>query len=178
MIPVVETIDTGSLNWADAVILGIILVSTGISLMRGFFQEAISLATWVIALWVAFTFSAEQASLLDQWIETPSIRTGTAFALLFFAVLIVGSIINKVMQSMVEFSGFSGMDYILGLFFGMARGLIIVSLLILMSGLTPLPQDSWWQESQLIPKVLELSMWVIEHLPEHLRSYFDYGQMV
>ena len=82
------------------------------------------------------------------------------------------------MQSMVEFSGFSGMDYILGLFFGMARGLIIVSLLILMSGLTPLPQDSWWQESQLIPKVLELSMWVIEHLPEHLRSYFDYGQMV
>ena len=56
----------------DLVILGIIAVSGLISLMRGFFKEALSLASWVIAFVVARYFSGNLATLLEGQIETRS----------------------------------------------------------------------------------------------------------
>ncbi len=175
MPPIVEQ---SGLNWADLVILGIILISTGISLLRGFFKEAISLATWVAAFWVALNFSADQAHIFELFIETPSIRAGASFALLFLVTLILGSFINRAMQSLIDFSGFGGMDRLLGMVFGAARGVLVVSLLVLLAGLTPLPQDGWWHESLLLGHVQEITAWLQGQLPEHLRSYFSYTPLL
>ena len=175
MPPVVEQ---SGLNWADLVILGIILISTGISLLRGFFREAISLATWVAAFWVALNFSSDQTHLLESLIDTPSIRAGTSFGILFLVTLILGSLINRAMQRLIDFSGFGGMDHLMGMVFGAARGILIVSLLVLMAGLTPLPQDGWWQESLLMGHFQEVSEWLREQLPDHLRSYFSYTPLL
>ncbi len=175
MPPVVEQ---SGLNWTDLVILGIVLISTGISLLRGFFKEAISLATWVIAFWVALNFSADQAHIFESLIETPSLRAGASFALLFLITLILGSLINKAIQSLIDFSGFGGMDHLLGMLFGAARGILIVSLLVLLAGLTPLPQDNWWHESLLLEYFQEISAWLREYFPEHLQSYFSYTPVV
>mgnify|MGYP002725656356 CR=1 FL=1 len=175
MSPVVEQ---SGLNWTDLVVMGIIVISTGISLLRGFFKEAISLATWIVAFWVALRFSADQTHLLESVIDTPSIRAGVSFATLFLVTLILGSMINRAMQRLIDFSGFGGMDHLLGMLFGAARGILIVSLLVLLAGLTPLPQDSWWHESLLLPHFQEIAGWLREQLPDHLRSYFSYTPLL
>ena len=41
---------------ADLIVLGIIVTSIIVSLMRGFVKEALSLAGWLVSLWVAMTF--------------------------------------------------------------------------------------------------------------------------
>ena len=49
------------MNWVDFSILGIIAVSTLISLIRGFVKEAISLVVWFAALFISSNFYADLA---------------------------------------------------------------------------------------------------------------------
>ena len=171
MVPVIEP---AGLNGIDIAILSVILISAGISLLRGFFKEAISLVTWIAAFWVAANFSADQARFFSSMIETPSLRAGASFGLLFLVTLILGSLVNKAMQELVEFTGFGGMDKVLGLLFGGLRGLLILSLLVMVAGMTPLTQDLWWRESTLLPHLQQLTDWMVTLLPEDLRDYFSY----
>ncbi|MGB5607376.1 MAG: CvpA family protein, partial [Gammaproteobacteria bacterium] len=56
--------------WIDIVILALIALSAILSLFRGFVKEALALATWLVALWVAMLFYEDFASWLSQWINT------------------------------------------------------------------------------------------------------------
>lgn len=171
MPPVIEQ---SGLNWVDLVILGIIVISSGISLLRGFFKEAISLTSWVIAFWVAIRFSGDQAALLEPLIETPSLRTGVAFTVLIFVTLIVGSLVGRAVQGVVDFAGLGGIDHLMGMIFGAAKGGLIVVVMVVLAGLTALPQDPWWKASMLLPYFQEASYWLQNYFPEHLRGYFSY----
>lgn len=155
-----------TLTWADYVLLGIVLVSTLISLFRGFVKEALSLATWVAALWVALSFSPRVAEFLARWIETPSIRSLVAILVLFVLVLIAGGIVNFLISSLVEKTGMSGTDRALGMVFGLVRGVVLVGVLVLLAGLTPAPQDPWWQESRLMPYFVQVAEWMRGWLPQ------------
>ena len=57
--------------WVDYAIIGLILISSVIGLLRGFIREAFSLVIWVIAIWVGLTFSREFSSFLDGIISYP-----------------------------------------------------------------------------------------------------------
>ena len=155
-----------TLTWADYVIIAIVAVSTLISLFRGFVREALSLATWVAALWVALTFSPQLADQLARWIETPSLRSIIAILVLFVLVLIAGGIVNFLVSSLIDKTGMTGTDRALGMVFGLVRGVVLVGVLVLLAGLTPAPQDPWWRESQLMPYAVQVAEWMREWLPE------------
>lgn len=148
------------MNWADWAILGILLVSSLISIKRGFVKEALSLVTWVVAFIVAMLFGDRLAVLLTDLISTPSVREMTAFVILFAATLIVGAMVNYLISELVRMTGLSGTDRLFGMLFGVARGLVVVmALLILLPSLVPLDQDQWWHESVLIPHFLDFEHW-------------------
>ncbi len=159
--------------WTDYVILGIISLSALISLIRGFMREALSLAAWVLAFWVAWTFFRELAARLD-WFTVPSARLGIAFALLFIATLMVGALVNFLVGQLVDKTGLSGTDRLVGIFFGAARGALLIAILVLLAGLTPFPNDPWWQQSQLIGYFQELALWLKELLPPDIGDKFKF----
>ena len=82
------------MSWFDYAIIAVVLISTLISLWRGFVREAFSLAIWVLAFWVSWSFFRELAAHLTPWIDTPSVRLGIAFGLLMLASLVVGGLVN------------------------------------------------------------------------------------
>ncbi len=148
------------MNWVDWGIIAVLAISSLISLKRGFVKEALSLVVWVVAIVVATSFRAQAAALLVDHIQTPSLREMAAFALLFIATLIVGACVNFLISQLVKITGLSGTDRLLGMLFGLARGLVIVMVgLILLPGLLPVDQDPWWQSSQLIPHFLKFEGW-------------------
>ena len=149
----------------DWVILGIIAVSGLISLMRGFVKEALSLLSWLVALFVARYFSGNLATLLEGQIETNSLRWVVAFAVLFVATLFVMAMVNMLIAHIVKVTGLSGTDRVLGMVFGMIRGLLIVVVVIYLGQMTMLPGDQWWQESRLIPHLEVLAEWARKTLP-------------
>ena len=162
------------MNWADIAIVALIAVSAVVSLVRGFVKEALSLATWVIAAWVAVAFADEFSYLLAGWISVPSARTAVAFAGLFFAVLIVGGLLNLLMGQLVSKTGLSGTDRVLGSVFGVARGVVLIGVMVLLAGLTAVPEDPWWQESQLIGHFEQLALWMKSFLPVDVAADIRY----
>lgn len=162
------------MNWVDFVLIGIISVSLLISLVRGFVREALSLAAWVLAFWVSWTFFRELAVHLEPWVSVPSLRLGLAFAVLLLVTLILGAMVNFLISQLVERTGLTGTDRLLGMFFGVARGVVLVAILVLLAGLTPIPNDPWWQESRLIPYFQELAVWLRGFLPVDVAKMFNY----
>ncbi len=163
------------MNWFDYLIIGVIAVSTLISLWRGFLREAFSLAVWILAFWVGWNFFRDLAPHLAAWVDTPSIRLGLAFVALMILTLVVGGLVNFLLIKLVESSGLSGTDRLIGMVFGAARGMLLVSALVLLAGLTPLPEDPWWQASVLAPYFQELALWLRDLLPQDIADRFNYA---
>ncbi len=160
--------------WVDYLIIGIICLSAIVSLMRGFVREAFSLAAWILAFWVGWTFFRDLAEHL-VWLDLPSLRLGAAFVILFLLTLILGALVNYIIGKLVDKSGLSGTDRMVGMLFGIARGAVLVSIMVLLAGLTPMPNDPWWQESQLISYFSELAVWLRELLPPDIADKFTFG---
>lgn len=143
------------MNWADWAIVVILTLSSLISLARGFIKEAFSLFIWVAALITANLFSYRLEQQLVDTIATPSLRAMAAFAGIFVAVLILGAIVNYLVGMLVKATGLSGTDRLLGMCFGLVRGLLIVLIvLIYVPSFVPIKKDPWYQESSLIPYFL------------------------
>ena len=105
-----------SLNWFDYAILAIIAISILISIIRGFTKEALSLAGWIVAAWVALTFSEQAEPLLRDYIDIPSIRLLVAFVALFIITLFLAALVNYLVSQMIQKTGLSGTDRMIGIF--------------------------------------------------------------
>ncbi|WP_299491810.1 CvpA family protein [uncultured Shewanella sp.] len=150
--------------WIDYAIIVIIGMSTLISLMRGFAKEAMSLVVWMVAFFVASTFYLKLAVHLTA-IQDDIVRNGAAIAILFVSTLILGALVNYLLGQLVEKTGLTGTDRVLGLCFGALRGALIVSaLLFFMDAFTGAPKTTWWQDSQLVPEFGVVIQWFFNYL--------------
>lgn len=162
------------MSWLDLVILGIIVLSALISLIRGFVKESISLITWIVAAVLAFRYFSPMAELLEPFVEAPTIRNVAAFAILFIFTLVVGAIVNFIMSQLVSKTGLSGTDKALGVVFGAARGVLIVTMVVLLASLTPMPEASWWQDSATVGFFQQLAEWVKSIIPADAVDKFSF----
>ncbi|MDC5703614.1 CvpA family protein [Vibrio europaeus] len=152
------------MNPLDIVILGVIGLSALISLVRGFAKEALSLVIWFGAFFIASQYYAKLAVYFTN-IQDEMFRNGAAIAALFIATLIVGALVNYVIGQLVQKTGLSGTDRVLGVVFGGLRGVLIVSAgLFFMDAFTSFPDSQWWKGSQLVPEFSRVIAPFFEHL--------------
>lgn len=157
---------TGALTVVDTVLVGIILISAIISLVRGFLKEALSLITWIAAFFIAKTFSTPFSQILEPVFEAEKVRYGFSFGILFALTLLVGGVINFLISKIVSVTGLGVADRILGTVFGFARGVILITVAVFILRGTPVANQDGWQQSQLLPHIELLADWSEEHLPE------------
>lgn len=153
------------MNWADYVILAIIVFSALISLIRGFVREAFSLATWVGAFAVGVVFVEPVAGLLDHYVPGEQLRLVLAFAGLFAVTLIIGIAVSHFASMLVQRAKLTRADRGFGLFFGIVRGYVAVCALVVVASFTQLPKSGWWNQSALIPFTHPLASWMYHNLP-------------
>lgn len=151
--------------WVDYLLLAIIAVSALLSLWRGFVKEALSLASWIAALWLAMLYFHDFGNWLARWIETPSLRDAVAFGVLFVVTVLIGGMIGYLAGQLVAKTGLSATDRALGMVFGIARGVVIVAVMVMLAGLTKLPEDPWWRESLLLVHFQDMAIWLRSFLP-------------
>ena len=138
------------MNWLDTTIIIVTGLSCIFGLWRGLVREVLSLVTWILALLVARSYSEVLADFLFMSIDNVTMRYVTAFALLFIAVMMLGTFLNFLMSKLLIFTGLKLIDRVLGGLFGIARGMLIVLVGLFFSSFF-LSQGDNWQQSRLIP---------------------------
>lgn len=160
------------MNWADYCIIAVLVLSVLMGLWRGFIGEVLALACWVAAFWVAWLFGPRLAASFTA-VDTPSVRLLLGYAICFIAVLVAGALVSFLMRKLISGSGLSGSDRLLGMCFGLLRGLALVTLLVFILGFTPFPRDGWWQQSRLMPTFQQGARWLSAQLPPDVTKYLD-----
>lgn len=139
------------MEFIDYILIIVLALSTVLSLFRGFVKEAMSLAGWVIAIWVAWKFSPQLAGGLTGLIETDLVRLWAARALLMIGVLMGTGIVSWLISTALDQTGLTGTDRSIGMLFGFARGVVLVGLLLVLLEYMGFDQTAWWKGSKLIP---------------------------
>ncbi|GAB4192893.1 MAG: CvpA family protein [Wenzhouxiangellaceae bacterium] len=157
--------------WVDYLILAILLLSIVVGLWRGFLREVMAIAVWLAALWLAYRGVGEGALMLEGWIEVPSVRIIVAFASIFIVVLVIGGLLSWLLGRVIATTGLGGTDRLIGMIFGLARGVVLVAVAVLLARFTPFPQDPWWRQSRLLPYFERVAETAETWLPQSIRQY-------
>lgn len=165
------------MSWIDYAILGIVGVSALIGLSRGLLREVISLSAWVMAYWLSTRLAEPIADVFRTSLESDTLRLASAYAGVFIGVLILGAVINHLVSRFVDATGFSGTDRTLGVAFGIARGVAILTIFVLLAGMTTLPRDDWWRQSVFLERIEPLAVWVRDRLPASLAGSIHFSEM-
>lgn len=165
-----------TLNAADILILAVIALSMLFGLLRGFVAEVLSLACWVAAFWAAWAFGDKVATFYAPYLHERTAAIIAGYVTCFLGVLIVGALIGWVVHKLMRHGGLRGGDRFLGMLFGLARGLLLVTFVVLMLGFTALPREAgWWRRSTLLPGFENGAAWVARALPPEVTHYLEIG---
>lgn len=163
-------------NWVDYGILAILAFSTLISIVRGFFREALSLVSWIAAFWISFSFCKPLSQALEPYIHQNTFRIAASVLILFVVTLIAGSMLNFIISRLVSRAGLGGLDRLMGMVFGFARGLLFVAVILLVAQALIPAQDPIWTRALLPKYFVPLQLRLMEFLPQNLEQQIQKGQ--
>jgi membrane protein required for colicin V production len=139
------------MNVTDYLVILAFLASAAIGALRGFLREAIALATWLIALFVAWHFGDLIQPHLGGLLAGSEVRVWSARVIVVLIILLIGAGIGAALAHFVRLSLFSGTDRFLGLVFGALRGFLLLGVFVILGQVLRLDGERWWRHSLLIP---------------------------
>jgi len=154
------------LNFVDYILIAIVGLSMVLSLWRGFVREVISLIGLVLAFLAASRLSGRAGDYLGQWIDNATIADGAGFAIVFVIVMLIVGLIGAVIRKLVDIADLTATDRTLGIFFGAARGMLLIALAFLVYTTISKPSSPWLKNSMLTPYAMELGDMLGGVIPE------------
>ena len=168
-----------NLNWVDLIILAIFFFSIISGFAKGFVREIVSLLSLIAAFVVATTFSR---GLSNAIMNAPSVQgliaqlsnaigmntalplsyfaLGISFAILFSCTTLVGSLVGYFLNAAFQVGVLGLGNRLFGGVFGLFRGYLFNLVLIFVVQLTPLTQQSAWQQSQFVNSFQPAVVWL------------------
>ena len=150
----------------DYLVLGILGLSVLLSILRGAIREVLSLLTWVAAFYLANRHAEDVVVYLswaDQW--SVPMRALSGFAAVFLLVLACGWVLTRLLSKLVSAAGLGWFDRTLGIVFGVVRGVLAVLVLVILAGLTSIPQKPFWKDAMLSAHAEDAVRIFKPHLP-------------
>lgn len=171
----------------DIGVIVILLISAGVSFFRGLIREALTILGALGGGFAALTFGPTLIPLTSKWlgieegkdagklfdvIPMELVAQIAAYAGIFVLVFIILQLVSHLVSSAAQAVGLGPIDRTLGIFFGLARGLLLLSVLYLPFHLI-LPEDSkkdWFEKSQTMVFVQGATEWLISFAPQDKTS--------
>ena len=157
----------------DYVVMAVIALSLLVGLWRGVVSEILALLAWVAAFIAARQWATPAGELLLAADMEPFWRQLAGFIVVFVAVLIGFALMRWLLSKLLKAVGLGMLDRLLGALFGIARGVLVIWVGVLLAGLTPLPEQVWWRAAVLAPPfetaVLASKPWLPPDLARRIR---------
>jgi membrane protein required for colicin V production len=165
----------GGFDW---IIAAILLVSILVGVLRGFIKESLSLISWILAVWLATTFSVEAGEFINQFIHIPNpkFRMTAGFALIFIGTLFAFAIISYVVIKLFVRGPIKGIDRVLGIGFGALRGAAVVVAILIFARAAGFESSEWWANSVHIAKFEPLMEYAESLMPDDWRTELESEQ--
>jgi membrane protein required for colicin V production len=161
----------------DYFILTLLIVSSVYGVYRGLIKEVLSLTGLVLSFYLASNFDNLLASIVP--IENKSdFLIISAFILIFVSTLILTSLLIKIISKVLKFAGLSILNRFFGFIFGMARGLVVVLVILYLNQLIPFINLIDPTESTLIPLLDPIFSIVLEYLPNYQSTHVEYDYAI
>jgi membrane protein required for colicin V production len=158
----------------DVATIAVLCLSVLLGVSRGLVREVLSLLSWVAAFLAAKFFAPIGAPWFTPLSNSEDVRIVVAWVVVFVATLVVVSIVGLLISGTLKSVGLGALDRIFGALFGLARGLLIVTLCALIAGLTTLPKTEAWRKATLRSTVESLAVLARSFLPEMLAKRISF----
>ena len=158
----------------DYAVLAVISLSVLLGLWRGVVSEVLSIAAWVLAIILGRMFAPRLSPEFSRWIIEPSLQYLAAFAAIAVAVLLLAMVIRLLVSGLLRAIGLGLVDRFLGALFGLARGMLVVLVLVAVGGLTSFPKQAWWRDAVLAPPLETAVVAIKPWLPREWASKIRY----
>ena len=163
------------MNPIDLAVLVAIAGSALLGLLRGLVGTEASLVAWLAAGWIAFRHGAA----LAFWFSDDGLPGATellgGYAVAFVGVLVLVNLVGWAVRKLVHSVGLSGLDRLLGLALGAARGALVACLGLLLMAFSSLPQEPAWAGSRAVVVLLPGAQWMARWLPDWAAQELDFG---
>lgn len=136
---------------ADILAFTVIAACVLMSLMRGVIAEVGSLITWIVAFFIAKWFAVPFSEIAFKSFEPKAFGVALAFIMLFAVAWLVQRFLRSLLTSGVSAIGLGGINRMLGGVFGAVKGVLLVTLVVMVCSYTDLPQTEDWKASRSIP---------------------------
>jgi membrane protein required for colicin V production len=162
-------------SYLDLAVLGIVLVSALLSMMRGFSREVLAIASWAAAAAAAYYFYPLVLPYLAPYIHKEIIAQAAAAAIVFFVTLIIVSLFTVRLSDAILDSKIGALDRTLGFVFGVARGflLAVVAFAIFNWLVSEKQQPEWVKNARTRPLLTETADRIVALLPEDAAATVD-----
>jgi membrane protein required for colicin V production len=160
------------ITWLDIILIGVMLISALLAMIRGFMREVLSIAAWVIAAVVTLYSYAKLLPLAKSYFNNDVVAIVVVVGGTFIGTLLVVSIITVRFSDMVLDSRVGALDRTMGFMFGLGRGLVIVVVAFLFfAWLVPERSQPEWVRSAKSRVVLQgTGEWLMSMLPDDPES--------
>jgi membrane protein required for colicin V production len=158
------------MNWLDIVLAVILLISTLSAAAKGFSREIIGLAAAVLGLLLASQSYRVAGQWLRPYVSQEILASAAGFLLVFFGVIILGAILSSIVRKLLKAVGLSAIDRLLGALYGMGRGVLIGTGIVL--ALIAFTSAEAVVQSRMAPYLIEVSHVVLRVAPQDLQERF------
>lgn len=151
----------------DLIVIGVILISALLAMVRGFTREVLSIAAWVAAALAAFFLHPHLLPFLKPYIQKEIFAQLAAGGIVFLVTLVIVSFITIRISDMILDSRIGAIDRTLGFLFGGARGLLLaVVAFMFFSWLVPETAQPVWVKDAKSKDILTAGgKWLMTLLP-------------
>lgn len=159
----------------DGIVIGVLLFSGFLAMVRGFSREFLSLASWVIAAIAAIFLYKPTLPLVETYLTNKTIALIASMGIVFIITFIIVSIITMKIADLIIDSRIGALDRTLGFVFGVVRGLFImvIATLLVNQLIRPENQSPWLKDAKTKPMLDSLSVQVWDLLPKDPDWIFD-----
>ncbi|MGK7868319.1 CvpA family protein [Falsiroseomonas sp. E2-1-a20] len=166
------------MTWVDGVVLAVLLLSAGLAYFRGLVREVLGVGAWAGAIVLGIVAEPSVTPMVAQYVDPPWLATGVAVGVVFLVVLVILKLLIAWLAGHVQRSALGGVDRVLGLVFGLARGAFVVVIAYIVGGLVRPAVESWpdpVRQARSLPLAADGAAWVVAHLPEEFRPRLPEG---
>jgi membrane protein required for colicin V production len=155
------------MNWVDIVVIALLALAVGIGFKKGLVQEIVGIIALVVSFFFALLFHPAAAGGLQRIFPgiPPHVVPTIAFVALFMAAFGIITLAGWLLSKIIKATPLDFADKLGGMLVGLLKGALVISILLLLLALVPLPKDvsERMDRSAAIRSIRKVAPWVYQN---------------